>query len=263
MKYQRVPTQTTSGSTCVQLCPPGETYKEELSACKTCGKMFKFKYLPTCARTNADDMCLARDESDPENINKLINGQLPNRVLMKPCQLKQLGMSAGQTQAHTNQIWLKRKFLVETPAAPGTTDRPTQEEFFTMTIPVKFFIQTKLVKPSPDYVPVADQEYCLTASANGATGAATGALEVQVCEYKKANSQLRELQLFKFDSVSCADDEGTNAFRTTDFISLKATKTLLTADTTTSEAKFTTAESTVKEDRNKWTSFEEKLLPVC
>jgi len=262
--YNPVPAQTSSGSDCNEMCPPGEVYK--YPKCVACGTMYKFKYLATCARFGASDICHSREASDPEEMDKLMNRETPNngvKVMLKGCQRNRLDpkMMANETTASANQFWLQRPFKVTLPAEGQ--NRGKQETFYTLTVPHEYLIRTKMVEPTPDYVPVAGQEYCLTALPDGATGKGGNKgdqLVVQLCEYKKETSKLRDLQLFKVESQACGDNAGSNAFRSMPFISLKKTKQMISADPVKWIAKFGDQEKT---DHNRWTAFEEKLLPTC
>ena len=262
--YNPKPSQTTTGSDCDKQCSPGEVYK--FPKCRVCGTMYKFKYLATCARFDADDICLTREASNPEEMDKMMNRQVPNngvKVMMKECMKTRLDppMQANETVASANQFWLQRPYKVELPTEGQT--RAKTELFYTLTVPHEYLIRTKMVSPTPDYVPVAGQEYCLTAQVDGETGTGGekgGNLVVQLCEYKKTTSKLRDLQLFKVDANACGDNAGSGVFRSMPYISLKKTKQMLKADPLQWTAKFGDKS---KSDHNRWTAFEEKLLPTC
>jgi len=258
-EYKELPRQTTSGSECEQQCPPGETLKD--NKCVSCGTVFKFKYLATCSRFASDDICLTREDSNPETLDALIAGA-GVKVTAQPCVRKTLDMNANKTRISANQMWLKRTYMHQLPPPAKNTgvEKPVFEKYYTLTIPLEWILKLKMVQPSVNYVPVRGKEYCLTSTFNGQNGKPTDQLTLQVCEYDKKDSPLTDLQLFEMDTVSCPDNSGSSAFRNMEYISLKKNKKMMTANPLDWTASFGGLNKT---DGTRWTAFEEQAIPVC
>lgn len=262
-EYQSTPQQTSSGSECLQACPPGLSLKNQ--KCVSCGKMYKLKYLATCSRFASDDVCLTRagspDASSPEHLDMLIATK-KMKVSLAPCVLKKIEMTPNETMASANQMWLKRSYMFELPPPSKNTgvEKPKFKTYYSLTVPVSWLLKTKMIMPTPDYVPVEGQEYCLTGKMDGATGKPTKDLTIQVCEFSKKTSPLRDMQLFKFDTVPCPDNAGSNSFRNMEYIAMKNSKNLLTGNPANWKATITGVNKT---DGNRWTAFEEQLMATC
>merc|ERR1711871_1711939 len=154
--------------------------------CRSSGTMYKFKYLATCSRFASDDVCLTREATNPEELDKQI-ATTGVKVSLKPCSRKKLDMSAAETKMSADQTWLKREYKYELPPPPPSQGiaKPKFENYHTITVPFDWLIKLKMVNASVDYVPVEGQEYCLTAGFNGDTGNTTDSLTVQVCEHDR------------------------------------------------------------------------------
>jgi len=257
--YISSPKQTSSGSECLKGCPPGQALKSE--KCQSCGAIVKLKYKATCAKKMADDVCLTRAASNPEDIDKLASGSRGIQVMVKPCIRKKLDMPKNDLRKSADQMWLKRKYVYEPPPDPKKKGMQTQKKLkmYTLTVPVDWLLKAKIVKPSADWVP-SDQEYCLTARVDGKTGKASSELTVQPCEYTKTQSKIRDVQLFDIQSIACADNSGTGGFRAMEFMSLMRDKRLVTASPNDYKALLGSKNHS---DINRWTSFEEQMLSDC
>merc|ERR1711981_1490334 len=135
----------------------------------------------------ADDVCLARETSNPEKLDSISAGKTGVKVTLKPCVRKLPDMPKNDTILSANQMWTKRIYKWEVPRDPKQKGmaRKKHKTFYTLTVPDKWLIKAGMVKPSADYVAQDNQEWCLTAKIDSTSGKPKSELTVQTCEFKK------------------------------------------------------------------------------